>query len=448
MTTVITYGTFDLLHYGHIRLLKRAKALGDYLIVGVTADDFDKIRGKINIQQSLMERIEAVKNTGIADRIIVEEYLGQKIDDIKKYHVNVFTVGSDWIGHFDYLNNYCKVIYLPRTEGVSSTEIRSQKRKLKIGIVGEELNFLDKFYGESQYVNGIDIVGLYSQNAANLSERLRHIPYITDNYNELLDNIDAVYLISHPSRHYEQIKEALLKYKHILCESPIVTDVGEYEYLVKLAKNQGCLLVDALRTAYSTAYARLLVLVQSGIIGNIVSIDATCTSLRYVDFKNKEQASHIWNSITSWGPTAMLPIFQILGPLYTKKWIITHLINQDPLYDDFTKVDFLYPHATASIKVGKGVKSEGELIISGTKGYVYVPAPWWKTDYFETRFENLEDNKRYFYQLDGEGIRYELVAFCKAIEQRESASYIDHAVSKAIVQVLQDFYTGREVNRI
>ena len=106
MTTVITYGTYDLLHYGHIRLLERAKALGDYLIVGVTADDFDKTRGKINVQQSLMERIEAVKATGLADEIIVEEYEGQKIDDIRKYNIDIFTVGDDWVGKFDYLKEY------------------------------------------------------------------------------------------------------------------------------------------------------------------------------------------------------------------------------------------------------------------------------------------------------------------------------------------------------
>ena len=84
MRKVITYGTYDLLHYGHIRLLERAKALGDYLIVGVTAEDFDKVRGKINVKQSLMERVEAVKATGIADEVIVEEYEGQKIDDIQR----------------------------------------------------------------------------------------------------------------------------------------------------------------------------------------------------------------------------------------------------------------------------------------------------------------------------------------------------------------------------
>ena len=89
MTKIITYGTYDLLHYGHIRLLERAKALGDYLIVGVTADDFDKTRGKINVQQSLMERVLAVKKTGLADEIIIEEYEGQKIDDILRYNVDI-----------------------------------------------------------------------------------------------------------------------------------------------------------------------------------------------------------------------------------------------------------------------------------------------------------------------------------------------------------------------
>ena len=118
MKKVITYGTYDLLHYGHLALLKHAKALGDYLIVGVTSDAFDRSRGKLNVKQSTAERIEAVKATGIADKIIVEEYEGQKIDDIQKYNVDIFTVGSDWVGKFDYLNNYCKVVYLPDRKSV------------------------------------------------------------------------------------------------------------------------------------------------------------------------------------------------------------------------------------------------------------------------------------------------------------------------------------------
>lgn len=121
MVKVITYGTYDLFHYGHQRLLERAKALGDYLIVGVISDSFDLTRGKINAQQSLMERIESVRATGLADEIIVEEYEGQKIDDIKRYGVDIFTVGSDWKGKFDYLNEYCKVGLLMRLTIIESS---------------------------------------------------------------------------------------------------------------------------------------------------------------------------------------------------------------------------------------------------------------------------------------------------------------------------------------
>ena len=161
MKKVITYGTFDKLHYGHIRLLERAKKLGDYLIVGVTADDYDVSRGKINVQQTLMERIDAVKATGLADEIIVEEYEGQKIDDIKRYGIDIFTVGSDWKGYFDYLNEYCKVVYLDRTQGVSSSEIRAEERKIRMGFVGGNLTVLQKYYDESKVVNGLEISGVY-----------------------------------------------------------------------------------------------------------------------------------------------------------------------------------------------------------------------------------------------------------------------------------------------
>jgi len=131
MIKVITYGTFDLLHYGHIRLLERAKALGDYLIVGVTSDEFDKKRGKCHVQQPLSERIEAVRKTGLADEIIIEKEIGQKQTDILQRNVDIFTVGSDWTGHFDYLKKYCRVVYLERTKGISSSEIRNMEEKIK-----------------------------------------------------------------------------------------------------------------------------------------------------------------------------------------------------------------------------------------------------------------------------------------------------------------------------
>jgi len=172
MRKVITYGTYDMLHYGHIRLLERAKTLGDYLIVGVTSDDFDKARGKINVQRSLAERIAAVRETGLADEIIVEEYEGQKIDDIQRYRIDVFTVGSDWEGRFDYLKAYCEVVYLERTEGVSSTQIRTNERILRIGLVGDNVSVMKKVLRESKFVNGIEVCGLTIPEGLILDETL------------------------------------------------------------------------------------------------------------------------------------------------------------------------------------------------------------------------------------------------------------------------------------
>lgn len=198
MIKVITYGTYDLLHHGHIRLLQRAKALGDYLIVGVTSDTFDRERGKINVQQSLMERVEAVKATGIADEIIIEEYEGQKIDDIKRLNVDIFTVGSDWRGKFDYLKAYCRVVYLERTSGVSSTEIRSEQQPVTLGLVGES-PILNKIERESRFVNGLEIGHVFSINNKYLSNTLQAADRQAASFEDLLNSSNALYIISAPS---------------------------------------------------------------------------------------------------------------------------------------------------------------------------------------------------------------------------------------------------------
>lgn len=416
MVKVITYGTYDLLHYGHIRLLERAKALGDYLIVGITSDDYDKTRGKINNAQSLMERVAAIEETGLADEIIVEEYEGQKIDDIRRNDVDIFAIGSDWEGKFDYLAEYCKVVYLTRTEGISSSEIRAEKRKLIIGTVGDE-RLCDKFKNELQFVNGIE-------------------------YRECQDDfteVDAIYIASHPSKHYSDVKRALLNGKHVLCESPVALTNNECCELFDIADKKGLILYDALKTAYSTAYSRMLVVAKSGRIGDIISVDTVCTSLidrvweANVDLQSRQ------NSICAWGPTALLPIFQLIGTNYIDCQITTKLIDDNLNFDGYTKIDFLFDHAVASAKVAKCAKAEGELIITGTKGYIYVPAPWWKTDYFEVRFENQSDNKRYFYQLDGEGIRYEIVAFSKSIESGKKQYYVSDNISNSIASIIERF---------
>ena len=445
MKKVITYGTYDLLHYGHIKLLERAKALGDYLIVGVTADDFDKTRGKINVQQSLMERVEAVKATGLADEIIIEEYEGQKIDDIKRLDVSVFTVGSDWQGKFDYLSEFCEVVYLDRTQGISSSDLRAEKQALKIGLIGAG-NILEKYYFESSYVNGISVEGIVSDNENSKQFASVNKIKVYDTFTDMLQDVEAVYIIEKPRNLYEISKTALMTGKHVLCEAPIALSAKQIEELFSIAAYNKVVLMEAIKTAYSTAYNRLQLLIKGGKIGKIVSVDATCTSVR--NFSNEANGNLFdeWNSIFAWGPTALLPIFQILGTKYEDCRIISKYADEKQKYDIFSKIDLIYKDAIATVKVGQGVKSEGDLVITGTKGYAYVPAPWWKTDYFELRYENPADNKRFFYHLDGEGIRYELVAFVKAIESGKDASYINRDVVETISKVMEMFETNNVVN--
>ena len=439
MRKVITYGTYDLLHYGHIRLLERAKALGDYLIVGVTAEDFDKVRGKINVKQSLMERVEAVKATGIADEVIVEEYEGQKIDDIQRYGVDVFTVGSDWVGFFDYLKEYCEVVYLDRTQGVSSTDLRAGSGRIQMGFIGDA-GIVIKRVDEVRFVNGLEARCVCADETGLAHEVQSRGIDVVGSYEELLKKVDAVYIASHPAEHEKQIECALLAGKHVLCESPLVLSLQAYDCLSILAEERGLVLADSIKTAYATAYHRLKLLVKGGRIGNVVSVDASCTSLNAA--LGQGEIDGYWNSICAWGPTALLPIFQVLGTSFEDVNVTSKVFEDAPDFDIFTKIDFVYEGSVASAKVGEGVKTEGDLVISGTKGYVYVPAPWWKTDYFEIRFENPAENKRYFYQLNGEGIRYELLCFKDAIESGKPNVYLDSDVSRAIVGIIEKFYRG------
>lgn len=135
MKKVITYGTFDLLHAGHINLLRRAKELGDYLIVVVSTDEFNWEQKQKKCYFSYEERKKLVEAVRYVDLVIPETSWEQKINDVKEYHVDTFVMGDDWKGKFDFLKDYCEVVYLPRTEGISTTKI---KEDLGLGGQGKD----------------------------------------------------------------------------------------------------------------------------------------------------------------------------------------------------------------------------------------------------------------------------------------------------------------------
>ncbi|WP_031547948.1 glycerol-3-phosphate cytidylyltransferase [Salinicoccus luteus] len=123
MKKVITYGTFDLIHMGHINILRRAKELGDYLVVAISTDEFNMLKHK-EAYYSFEQRKQILEAIRYVDEVIPEETWDQKVEDVKKHDIDIFVMGHDWEGEFDFLKDYCEVIYLPRTEGVSTTKTK------------------------------------------------------------------------------------------------------------------------------------------------------------------------------------------------------------------------------------------------------------------------------------------------------------------------------------
>lgn len=440
MKKVITYGTYDLLHQGHINLLRRAKELGDYLIVGVTNDSFDRERGKLNVRNNVLERVEAVKATGFADQIIIEDYVGQKIDDIQKYDVDIFAIGSDWEGKFDYLNEFCKVVYLPRTEGISSTMLRDETTvDVRIGIIGCG-RVAKRFPSEANVVSGVKVVAAYDINSQATHSLLDKSDGITayDNLTDFYNAIDAVYISTPHLTHYEYIKQAINVGKHVLCETPLVLNGERAKEVYKLAKERGVFLMEANKTAHCPAFNHLMVMIKSGVIGEVVDVEASLSKLWDDDMTLREfDPNQAGGSMYELGSYPLLPIMKLCGIHYENLNLYSRMKNGVDMY---TKGVFRYQNAVCSFKVGLGVKTEGNLIISGTKGYAYVPAPWWKTDYFELRYEDQNQNKKFFYKWDGAGLRYEIQEFISCIvNHRQSTARLRRRESIAMAEVMEQF---------
>lgn len=447
MKKVITYGTYDLLHQGHINLLRRAKELGDYLIVGVTSDSFDRGRGKLNVRNNVLERVEAVRKSGYVDEIIIEDYLGQKIDDIQKYNVDIFAIGSDWEGKFDYLNEYCKVVYLPRTEGVSSTMLRAESQEIyKVGIVGSG-RIANRFVPETKVVNGIKVVSVFDPNEENAIafSNAHSLKVHSDNYRDFLEEVDAVYIASPVLSHYMYIKDSLLANKHVLCETPFTLSENEAKELYLLSEKKNLVLLEASKTAYCPSFNRIVTMVKSGVIGDVVDVKASISKMEIAPTRSLD-ASQAGGALNEHGPLSIMAIIKLLGKEYKQ---IDFFSRFDNGVDVYTKANFIFSHATASITLGIGVKTEGNLIISGTKGYIYVPAPWWLTDFFEVRYEDQTKNKKFFYSFDGEGLRYEIQEFISMIANNRRSCYkLRRSESVAIAKVLESFKNKHNITVI
>ena len=444
MKKVITYGSFDLFHEGHYRLLKRAKALGDYLIVGVTTEHYDESRGKMNVIDSLMDRIENVRKTGFADEIIIEDHEGQKVEDIIKYGVDIFTVGSDWTGSFDYMKNYCQVVYLERTKDISSTMLRAKKYNIiRLGIIGTG-RIAARMVPEVKYVSGINIDAVYNphiESAKRFAEQFEMNKYM-NNLEELYEEVDAVYIASPHETHYDYAKSAIEHHKHVLCEKPMVLKKEQAEELFLLAEQNKVILMEAIKTAYCPGFNQLLSIVRSGAIGSVRDVEACFTKLESP--LSRELTDTVYGgSFTELGSYTLLPVLKILGKKYQALEFKSQIAANG--LDIYTKAYLTYDNALATSKNGLGVKSEGQLIISGTRGYIVVDAPWWKTTSFEIRHEDSSQNEKYFSKFLNDGLRYEIGDFVTGINGfGEKLFKLTAGESIMLAEIMEKFLAERK----
>ncbi len=438
MTRVITYGTFDLFHEGHYRLLQRAKELGDYLIVGVTTEAYDKARGKLNVVDSLVTRIENVRKTGFVDEIVIEETQGQKVNDIRKFHVDIFAIGSDWTGAFDYLKDYCNVVYLERTKNISSTMLREKNSPIqRVGIIGTG-RIAERFIPEAKLVSGISTQGVYNPHTES-AERFAdkwEINFYKD-LEEFYQASDVVYIASPHETHYQYIKTSLEHQKHVLCEKPMVLQKKQAEELFECARERKLILLEGIKTAYCPGFHKLLGIACSGIIGNIRNVEACFTKLE-AQVSRELTDKKYGGSFTELGSYVMLPIFKIFGKEYNSLQFDS--IRDEKGLDLFTRTTLSYPSGVATATCGLGVKSEGRLLIAGTKGYIVAEAPWWKTTYFEVHYENAEKIEKYSETFLGDGLRYEISDFLSMINGSNSSEFkLTRGESVAMAEIMEKY---------
>lgn len=443
MTRVITYGTFDLFHEGHYRLLQRAKALGDYLIVGVTTEKYDMERGKLNVVDSLTERIDNVRRTGFADEIIIEEVPGQKVSDVQKYHIDIFTVGSDWVGTFDYMKDYCSVVYLDRTKDISSTMLREQNKKIqKIGIIGSG-RIANRFMPEAKLVSGVNTQAVYNphrESAEHFAEKWEIDAY--DDMNAFLEDVDVVYIASPHETHYAYIRTSLEHGKHVLCEKPMVLEQKQAKELFAYAKEHQLILFEGIKTAYCPGFEKLLGIACSGTIGSIRYIDACFTKLEEKTGRELSDKKY-GGSFTELGSYCLLPVIKLFGNEYED--VRFDVVRDENGLDIFTRASLTFPRGIATAVCGLGVKAEGRLLIAGTKGYIVVEAPWWKTTYFEVHYENASQVEKYSERFLGDGLRYEIRDFLNMINGSSKSDFkLTRGESITMAGIMEKFMEHEE----
>ncbi len=427
MKKVITYGTFDLFHKGHYNILKRAKEYGDYLIVGVTGENYDIGRGKLSVHDNLATRIENVKNTGLVDEIIVEEYLGQKIGDIIKYDVDSFVIGNDWKGKFDHLSRYCNMIYLERTKGISSTQLREENfNQYNIGIICD-IEDDNQIIKESKLVNGFNVKNIYCEDKKILEifQEKYNVENVFNSYEDMIKKSDIIYVRCSIMKRYNYILQALKAGKHVIYDSPATFKSEEMKELIKLSKENNVILMENIKMVHIYVFNQLLWMTQGGLIGDILSFNCSIS-------KNDESRSNLFYDLST---LSLLPMLKIMGQDYEKADL---KVTKDGEEIEFASMNFVYPKGRAVINVGNKIRVGDQLEIIGTEGTIHMKEDWWRSKTFELHKPGTSEVQIYNTNFEGNGFKYLIKAMSTMLKNnRINSMGVFEDESLKIVEILE-----------
>lgn len=328
---------------------------------------------------------------------------------------------------------------LQRIENILETALttdslaREKQTYLRIGVIGTG-SIAKRFVKETVYVSNVYVAAAYNPVPTETHQFCKEYGIVNEasNVDELLSKVDAVYIASPCYSHYEYIGKALNANKHVLCETPLTENYNQAKEMIGLAKKLGLVLMPALKTAYAPSFAKIIEEALSGQIGEVVDVSATVTTLlsheKTIGYNNERLYDNAYY--------AMLIIIKLLG-VDVKK--VSAFTRNDDAKHLFLNASLIYDDAIGQVVAGTGVKSESCLVIAGTRGYIYVPAPWWKPDYFEIRFENPYNNKKLYFPFEASGLRYEIQCFVDNICLKTTERPISNQEILKIVQIVDKY---------
>ena len=316
---------------------------------------------------------------------------------------------------------------------------------VNVGIIGTG-RIASRFLEESRYVSGIHVSAIYNPHlesvlwfAKNNNIDIDGPMILTDDSEAFFDAVDAVYIAAPHEMHTEYIRIALDKGKHVLCEKPMGLNKSDIQQMLSVADDKKLVCMEAIKTAYCAGFERILDIVKSGAIGKVRDVEAAFSKIGAAAGREMWGASG--GSFTELASYCLLPVMKLLGT--DVKDIHTYSVESPLGTDSYTKMMITYEDGVATIKTGLGVKTEGELIVAGDDGYIRVPSPWWLTKRIEVHHENPNQVEVYEEEFAGGGLRYEIEAFVKCINNPGTVKKITDEESIWLSGMMEQFLAKR-----